>query len=84
MKTIRLAKHSLRAMRRYKLRTSFMMLGSLIGIAALTFVISAGQAAQRRKTYRDPRQPGHTVWRNPARRPGRRLPALTASALRKA
>lgn len=48
MKTIRLARHSLRMMRRYKLRTGFMMLGSLIGIAALTFVISAGQAAERK------------------------------------
>jgi putative ABC transport system permease protein len=48
MKTIRLARHSLRMMSRYKLRTGFMMLGSLIGIAALTFVISAGQAAERK------------------------------------
>lgn len=48
MKTIRLARHSLRMMSRYKLRTSFMMLGSLIGIAALTFVISVGQSAQRK------------------------------------
>jgi putative ABC transport system permease protein len=35
-------------MGRYKLRTSFMMLGSVIGIAALTFVISVGQSAQRK------------------------------------
>jgi putative ABC transport system permease protein len=48
MKTIRLASHCLRMMSRYKLRTSFMMLGSLIGIAALTFVISVGQAAERK------------------------------------
>jgi len=48
MKASRLAKHSLRMMSRYKLRTSFMMLGSLIGIAALTFVISVGQLAQRK------------------------------------
>ena len=47
MKTFRLARHSLRMMSRYKMRTSFMMMGSLIGIASLTFVISAGQAAQR-------------------------------------
>jgi putative ABC transport system permease protein len=33
---------------RYKLRTSFMMLGSFIGIAALTFVLSVGQLAQRK------------------------------------
>jgi putative ABC transport system permease protein len=35
-------------MGRYRLRTSFMMLGSVIGIAALTFVISVGQSAQRK------------------------------------
>jgi putative ABC transport system permease protein len=48
MKTIRLAKHSLGMMGRYKQRTSFMMLGSLVGVAALTFVISVGQSAQRK------------------------------------
>jgi len=48
MKNARLARHSLRMMERYKLRTSFMMLGSVIGIAALTFVISVGQSAQRK------------------------------------
>lgn len=48
MRIIRLARHSLRMMRRYKLRTSFMTLGSLIGIAGLMFVISVGQAAQRK------------------------------------
>jgi putative ABC transport system permease protein len=31
-------------MSRYKLRTGFMMLGSLVGVAALTLVISIGQA----------------------------------------
>jgi len=35
-------------MSRYKLRTGFMMLGSVIGIAGLTFVISVGQSAQRK------------------------------------
>jgi putative ABC transport system permease protein len=35
-------------MSRYKFRTSFMMLGSVVGIAALTFVISIGQSAQRK------------------------------------
>ncbi|MEP7343870.1 MAG: ABC transporter permease [Gemmatimonadaceae bacterium] len=41
-------------MTRYKLRTSFMMLGSLIGVAALTFVLSIGQGAQAKvlKTVR--------------------------------
>lgn len=48
MKNTRLARHSLRMMGRYKLRTSFMMLGSVIGIAALTFVIAVGQSAQRK------------------------------------
>src|SRR6266567_9576501 len=48
MKASRLTTHSLRMMGRYKLRTSFMMLGSLIGIAALTFVISVGQSAERK------------------------------------
>ena len=40
--------HSLRALRRYKLRTSFMMLGSFIGAAALTLVVSVGEAAERK------------------------------------
>jgi putative ABC transport system permease protein len=48
MKNGRLAKHSLRMMGRYKLRTGFMMLGSVIGIAALTFVVSVGQSAERK------------------------------------
>jgi putative ABC transport system permease protein len=54
MKTRRLVRHSLRMMGRYKLRSSFMMLGSVLGVAALTFVISVGQAAQRKmlKTVR--------------------------------
>jgi len=54
MRTLRLVGHSLRMMGRYKLRTSFMMLGTLIGVAALTLVISVGQAAQRKmlQTFR--------------------------------
>ncbi len=48
MKIPRLIRHSLLMMGRYKLRTSFMMLGSLIGIAALTFVLSVGQLAQQK------------------------------------
>jgi len=48
MKNTRLARHSLQMMGRYKLRTGFMMLGSVVGIAALTFVISVGEAAQRK------------------------------------
>lgn len=48
MSTTRLVGHSLRMMGRYKLRSSFMMLGSLLGVGALTLVISVGQAAQRK------------------------------------
>lgn len=48
MKFRRLILHSLSMMSRYKLRSSFMMLGSLVGIAALTLVISVGQLAQRK------------------------------------
>jgi len=48
MKALRVVGHSFRMMARYKLRTCFMMLGSLIGIAALTFVISAGQLVERK------------------------------------
>ena len=48
MNRSRLIAHSLRMMKRYKLRTIFMMLGSLIGVAALTFVISIGQSAERK------------------------------------
>lgn len=48
MKNSRLIAHSLRMLGRYKLRSLFMMLGSLIGVAALTFVISLGQSVQRK------------------------------------
>jgi len=47
MKIIRMARHSLRMMSRYKLRTGFMMMGSLIGITSLTFVVSVGESAER-------------------------------------
>ena len=46
MTTRRLLQQSLQSLTRYKLRTSFMMLGSLVGAAALTFVLSISQAAQ--------------------------------------
>jgi len=46
MKTSRLIGVAFRAMSRYKLRSVFMMLGSFLGIAALTLVVSIGQAAQ--------------------------------------
>jgi len=46
MSTTRLLKSSLRALGRHKLRSSFMMMGSLIGVAAHTFVLTIGAAAQ--------------------------------------
>lgn len=42
----RLLAQSVRAMTRYKLRTFFMMLGSLVGVAALTFIMPLGQSAK--------------------------------------
>lgn len=46
MKKSRLISAAFRAMSRYKLRSVFMMLGSFLGVAALTLVVSVGQAAQ--------------------------------------
>jgi putative ABC transport system permease protein len=48
MSAIRIIHDSVRTMARFKVRTGFMMLGSAVGVAALTLVISAGQAAQRK------------------------------------
>jgi len=48
MNTMRLTWHSVRMMNRYKLRTGLMMLGSVVGVAALTLVVSVGQAAERK------------------------------------
>jgi len=48
MNTHRLVTSSLRVMARYKLRSGFMMLGSVVGVAALTFVLSVGKAAERK------------------------------------
>ncbi len=48
MSTVRLVRHSIRTMTRYKLRTGFMMLGTLIGVTALTLVVSVGQAAEKK------------------------------------
>jgi len=48
MSTTRLVVHSVQALARYRLRTSFMMVGSFVGVAALTFVVSIGQGAQRK------------------------------------
>ena len=46
MRTTRLVTHSVRAMARYPLRSAFVMLGSLVGVAALTLVVSLGQGVQ--------------------------------------
>jgi putative ABC transport system permease protein len=48
MSTLRIARSSVGSLTRYKLRTAFMMLGTLVGVAALTFVISVGKAAENR------------------------------------
>src|SRR5579864_8091283 len=48
MNAMRLIGHSAGMMSRHKLRTGFMMVGSLVGVAALTLVISVGQAAKQK------------------------------------
>lgn len=48
MNTMRLVSHSAGMMSRHKLRTFFMMVGSFIGVAALTLVISVGQAVKQK------------------------------------
>ncbi|MEO6528696.1 MAG: ABC transporter permease [Gemmatimonadaceae bacterium] len=46
MNAARLVTQSVHSMGRYRLRTAFMMLGSFIGVAALTFAVSLGQGVQ--------------------------------------
>jgi len=46
MKTMRVISSSLRAMNRNKLRTFFMMLGTLLGVTALTVVMALGRGTQ--------------------------------------
>ena len=48
MNTMRLVRHSAGMMGRHKLRTTFMMVGSFIGVAALTLVLSVGQAVKQK------------------------------------
>src|SRR5262249_15425131 len=48
MNRAKLITHSLSAISRYKLRSSFIILGTLIGTAALTLVIAAGDGAKRK------------------------------------
>jgi putative ABC transport system permease protein len=48
MSARRLVAHTVHALARYRLRTGLMMVGSLVGVAALTFVVSVGQGAKRK------------------------------------
>lgn len=48
MNTMRLIRHSVRAVGRYKMRSAFIMLGSLVGVAALTLVITVGGGVERK------------------------------------
>jgi putative ABC transport system permease protein len=48
MNTMRLVTHSAGMMGQHKLRAGFMMIGSFIGVAALTLVVSIGLAAERK------------------------------------
>jgi putative ABC transport system permease protein len=50
MRTTRLVVHSLGALTRYRLRSAFVMVGSLVGVAALTLVVSVGQGVQDKVT----------------------------------
>ena len=46
MKTQRLALHGVRGMGRHRLRTFFMMLGTFVGVLALTLVVAIGQGTR--------------------------------------
>ncbi len=48
MSRTRLLMHSGRMLRRYRLRTAFMAAGTMIGVAALTLVVSLGEGASRK------------------------------------
>ena len=48
MNTMRLVSHSAGILGRHKVRSAFMMVGSFIGVATLTLVISVGQAAKQK------------------------------------
>jgi putative ABC transport system permease protein len=48
MNRTRLVTHSFAAISRYKLRSAFIILGTLIGTAALTLVLAAGAGAKRK------------------------------------
>ncbi len=48
MNTTRLLRESLRSLGRHRLRSASIMVGSLIGVAALTFVLDVGQGLRRK------------------------------------
>jgi putative ABC transport system permease protein len=48
MNTSRLLRDSLRSLRRHRLRSASIMVGSLIGVTALTFVLDVGQGIRRK------------------------------------
>ena len=48
MSRTRVLVHSVRLLARHRLRTTFMALGSFIGVTALTLVVSVGEAASRK------------------------------------
>jgi putative ABC transport system permease protein len=48
MSRVRLLGHSLRALDRHRLRSTFIMIASVVGVAALTFVLTVGQGARRK------------------------------------
>ena len=48
MNAIRLTTDSVRTLGRHRLRTAFILLASVVGVAALTFVLSVGRGAQQK------------------------------------
>lgn len=46
--TARLVAHSFKALNRFRFRSAVLMLGSLVGVTALTLVISVGKGAERK------------------------------------
>ena len=48
MSPSRLLRDSLRSLRRHRLRSASIMIGSLVGVAALTFVLDVGQGLRRK------------------------------------
>lgn len=48
MNTLRLIRHSIRAVARYKLRSGFIMLGTLVGVASLSLVLAVGDGVERK------------------------------------